>query len=364
VFFLFITINILSNFLAIIRYHNHTITLENLIFEKVFLFVLQECYNPSMDPVTHTLVGVGMANAFFRKSIGPKAVIIMALASNLPDVDALVHLTGDPTAILMRRTFGHSILTIPLWALAFSAILQRFYSNLPFITIYRMALLGSALHIFFDLVNSFGVVLLWPLSDWRPELSIIFIIDLLLTGLLAMPLFLLFIRKTRPYLQFLSRISLVCVLIYVIFCGIMRFSATGLLKTKSEQSGIQPTFSYVFPEPLGAHRWRGVLREKDIYHVYLIHPFSNQLEFKKEIETSEENPLVKLARRAPLAGTIEWFFKAPVWTLGNPSAGEETNSKNTVEASVYDLRFMSIIMERKIPFIFHFPVPTKTPLDQ
>jgi len=330
---------------------------------KFFLFVLQECYNPSMDPVTHTLIGVGTANAFFRRSIGPKAVIIMALASNLPDVDALVHLTGDPTEVLMRRTFGHSILLIPIWALAFSAILQRIYSDLRLITLFRMVVLGAVLHLFFDLVNSFGVVLLWPLSDWRPELSIIFIIDLFLTGLLAMPLFLLLFRKMRPYLELLSQISLVCVLVYVIFCGIMRFSATGLLKIKSKQLGVHPIFSYVFPEPLGAHRWRGVLREKDIYHVYLIHPFSNRLELKKEIKTSEENPIVKQARNTSLAGKIEWFFKAPVWKLRNHSAGEETNTKNAAEVSVFDLRFMSLIMQRKIPFIFHFPIRKNVPAE-
>jgi inner membrane protein len=305
-----------------------------------------------------------MANAFFRRSIGPKAVIIMALASNMPDVDALVHLTGDPTAVLMRRTFGHSILMIPIWALAISGILQRIFSDLRFFTIFRMVMLGAALHLFFDLVNSFGVVLLWPLSDWRPELSIIFIIDIFLTGLLAMPLFLLLIRKMRPYLELVSRVSLACVLIYVIFCGIMRFRATGLLATKSEQLEVQPTFSYVFPEPLGAHRWRGVLREKDKYHIYLIHPFSNRLEFKKEVQTSEENPLVKQARNTSLAGKIEWFFKAPVWKLRNYSAGEETNTKNAVEVSVFDLRFMSLIMERKIPFIFHFPVRKNVTADQ
>jgi len=32
-----------------------------------------------------------------------------------------------------------------------------------------IASLGMALHLSFDLINSFGVVLLWPLSDWRPS---------------------------------------------------------------------------------------------------------------------------------------------------------------------------------------------------
>ena len=67
-----------------------------------------------MDPVTHTLVGAGMANAFFRRRVGPEAIPILALASNLPDIDAVVHLTGDPAALLWRRSFGHSLFTIPV----------------------------------------------------------------------------------------------------------------------------------------------------------------------------------------------------------------------------------------------------------
>ncbi|PYS96581.1 MAG: hypothetical protein DMF50_04130, partial [Acidobacteria bacterium] len=66
-----------------------------------------------MDPVTHTLVGVAMANALFRRRIGPESVPILAIASNLPDLDAAVHLTGSPAALLMRRTFGHSLFLVP-----------------------------------------------------------------------------------------------------------------------------------------------------------------------------------------------------------------------------------------------------------
>ncbi|MBI4715240.1 MAG: hypothetical protein HY760_04780 [Nitrospirae bacterium] len=40
------------------------------------------------DTVTHTLIGVGLGNAFFRRRIGPPALVILAVASNLPDVDA------------------------------------------------------------------------------------------------------------------------------------------------------------------------------------------------------------------------------------------------------------------------------------
>ena len=170
-----------------------------------------------MDSVTHTLVGVGMANAFFRRRIGPPAVTILALASNLPDIDAIMHLSGDPTAVLLRRTFGPSIFTVPIWSLVLAIILKRFYPKIKLMTLFGLVLLGASIHLFFDLVNSFGIVLLWPFHDWRPELAVIFIIDLFLTGILAVPLLLYLIPSMRRQLELLSRIALVCSLAYVIF---------------------------------------------------------------------------------------------------------------------------------------------------
>ena len=253
-----------------------------------------------MDPVTHTLIGVGIANAFFRRRIGSEAVTVLAIASNLPDVDAAVHLTGDPTAILMRRTFGHSIFMFPLWSIALAFILRRFYPQLSLRILFGLSFLGCVVHIFFDLVNSFGVVLLWPASDWRPELGIIFIIDLFLTGLLAAPLLLSISRKIRPHLVLLSRVAVVCVAVYVIFCAANRSLAMQSLEAEQHNLGIRPNFSYVFPEPLGPHRWKGVSREGTTYHLYLIHSLTKKIEKVMDIPTQTDDPEVKHIRSTAL----------------------------------------------------------------
>ena len=61
-----------------------------------------------MDPLTHTLVGAVAGQAFFKRRLGAEVVPILALASNLPDIDALVMATGDPAAVMMRRSFGRA----------------------------------------------------------------------------------------------------------------------------------------------------------------------------------------------------------------------------------------------------------------
>lgn len=116
--------------------------------------------------MTHPLVGVGIANAFFRKRIGKSAVPILALASNLPDIDAVVVLAGDPTAILMRRTFGHSLFLLPLWALALSLIFRP---------LSRGAVALGAVYILFCAVGRGQAQRLLVASSTRPaEFSYVF----------------------------------------------------------------------------------------------------------------------------------------------------------------------------------------------
>lgn len=323
-----------------------------------------------MDPVTHTLCGVALGNACFRRRVGPAAVPIMALASNLPDIDVLVHVTGDPTAVMMRRMVGHSVFMLPIWSVALAWLLGRRYRHLRFPALFGMVLLGSVVHVLFDLINSFGVVLFWPFSRARPELAWVFIIDFILTGLLALPLVpggvrwvgALLRRKPHPEagpglgrLIGLSRAALVCVALYLAFCGVSHARAVGLLERQvlgRPTEAHRPAavdFTYVFPEPLGPHRWRGVARSGDTYALYLLRPLAARAELREEIRTDLDSPVVTVARRTPLGQRLEWFFKAPVWSATGPD-----------KATAYDLRFRPLVLNRPAVFSFTVPVPDPT----
>jgi membrane-bound metal-dependent hydrolase YbcI (DUF457 family) len=244
-----------------------------------------------VDPVTHTLVGVTVGNALFRRRAGRSAVPILALASNLPDLDAVVHLTGDPAAVLMRRTFGHALWLLPLWSAGLAWLLGRRCRHLKYGALFGMVLLGASIHILFDLINSFGVVLFWPFSPVRPELAMVFIIDFILTGLLALPLLLLLARPLRPHLERMSRVALVCVGLYLACCGVSRARAAGILEGAAA-GAVPPDFSYVFPEPLGPHRWRGVVRRGTRYDIYLIRSFSGTVTLEETVSTETDDPAI------------------------------------------------------------------------
>jgi membrane-bound metal-dependent hydrolase YbcI (DUF457 family) len=302
-----------------------------------------------MDNVTHTLVGVAVAHAFFRGSPEspdgrppvPRAVPILALASNLPDIDVLVHLTGSPEAILMRRSFGHSILLLPIWILLFALAAHRLEPRLPLRRHLGLAAIGAGLHVVFDLINSFGVLLLWPAGGWRPELAMVFIIDLVLTGLLALPLLVCIPRRLRWRLPALARVSIVCVILYLGFCGTGRAIATGLIRRAAPAAD----FVYVFPEPFGPHRWRGGSRAGDVWTIHAITPWSGRIEARYEARTAPDDPTVQAARASDLGRRLENFFKAPVWKARAASAPV---------ACVHDLRFRPLAEGRRAVFAYCF----------
>jgi membrane-bound metal-dependent hydrolase YbcI (DUF457 family) len=300
-----------------------------------------------VDPVTHTLVGIGMANAFFRRRLGREAVPALAIASNLPDLDAIVHLSFDPRALLLRRTFGHSILLLPFWSAGLALVLRRYAPHIGFRRLLGLSLLGAGAHLVFDLINSFGVVLLWPLSDWRPELAIVFIIDLLLTGLLLAPLLLCAVPRFRGRLSGLSRASLAAVVVYLLVCAGNRALAQEALAAVA--GGSRADLVYVFPEPLGPQRWRGVVGRGDTYGLYLIHAPSGRVDPAGSVRTLAFDPRVEAVRRTPLGRRLGAFFKAPVWSVRDGRGGP-------AQVTVYDLRFVTLVLPRKPIFGYSFRV--------
>lgn len=308
-----------------------------------------------MDNVTHTLIGVGVANAFLRKRAGAASVPILAIASNLPDIDILVHITGDPAAVTLRRSFGHSLLLLPVWCLLLAWILRRIWPRLGLRTHFGLAVLGSAVHLVFDLVNSFGVLLLWPVSIWRPELAMVFIIDLALALVVVLPLAVCIPRRMRRLLTPLSRAAMAGVIVYLCVCAGGRLMARDLLNAAA---GGTPGFAYVFPEPLGPHRWRGVTRHGAAYDLWLLRPFTGAADRVRAVANDRDDPAVAAARASPLGVRLERFFKAPVWEAspqaGDPGAGNPAPGDRSV--CVSDLRFRSIVLDRGTAFRFCFRV--------
>ncbi|HKB16077.1 MAG TPA: metal-dependent hydrolase [Planctomycetota bacterium] len=293
-----------------------------------------------MDNLTHTLLGLALADALPATRLGRGGTLALLLASNLPDLDVLAPGLLGAEVFEVRRTLTHSLLGAPLLAAAGTAGMRLFGAGVARGPLFGLFLLGIAVHVFFDLVNSFGVLLLFPFDGRRLELAWIFIVDPFLA---AIPLASAVLARARLPRERTARIALALVAAYVAFCGLGRALGARLLERTIREEGIRAEFTYVFPEALGPHRFRGVARSGGEWRVWLLHVLSGRADPLGGVPTEEDAPEVREVRRCRASQGLGRFFLAPVWRW-LPEVGE---------AEVFDLRFRSAVLAwRKTPFVY------------
>lgn len=296
-----------------------------------------------MDNLTHTLVGVTLANAGLKQRLGRGTTVILAVASNIPDLNVFGGFFFGSEMFLYRRMLTHSVLGLPLLSLACATIFRPIFKNLPLKTIFGLCLLGMSLHAFFDLVNSFGVVLLYPFSRTRFELAWIFIIDLFIWGLLLLPLVISIFRKAGHMER--SRWAAGALAAYLALAGAGHIRSEILARRWITGQGVEPQSVAIFPEALGAHRFRAAIRVGDDYRLAMIRPWTGRVDAIGVQPTMARSAEALVARAHPMGRKLEWFFKAPVWL----SAGDGL-------WKAFDLRFRSAVIPRGNPFVYWFMV--------
>ncbi len=295
-----------------------------------------------MDNITHTLCGMALGEAFFREKHGRRAVTISAWASNLPDIDVLVLLTRDPGAVILRRSFGHSLLLLPVWAAGMSWVFKKRYPDMAFRDVYGIVALNAGVHLLFDLINSFGVQLLWPLSVRRWEWSCTFIVDLFLTACLAAPHLVRLSRAWRPRLKQASRAGLAAAGLYLAASLGLHERAESLLRAAEPGA----SFVYAFPEPFGPLRWHGVARYPGVWRQRLIRPLAGAADPAAEVPTDDASPGAAAAEASPFGRRLLTFFKAPVWSAEPEPGGTLVR--------VRDLRFSPLTLAHGGSFRYAF----------
>ena len=292
-----------------------------------------------MDNITHTLIGIGLAQAGLAQRLGRGTTMILAVASNLPDVDVAC-LAGGPLSFLWRRTLTHSLLGAVVLGLAASVLFRRLYPNLTWTAVLGLTFLGIAGHVFADLWNSYGVVLYWPFLWQRVDLDWVFILDLaiwaILGGTLAASLL------ARRHAVWIWRGGLVLLAGYVGLCTAAEHESERLLRNQTEANPAQPAAVFVYPEPFGPTRYRGVAREGDYYSVYEIWPFQKRRELLERLEIEAKTPVVDAARRSEAGRQLDRFLSTPVWRT----------TPDGQSALVYGLGFRTRLFRARTPFGF------------
>lgn len=292
-----------------------------------------------MDNLAHTLIGIGVARAGLSKRFGPGTTLTLAVASNLPDIDVAWAIWDPLERFLIRRTHSHALIVLPLLAALLATALRWRRPERSWPVLFGLSALGIALHLLFDLVNSFGVVLLWPFSPERFELASIFIVDLVIWALMLAPIGAARLLKTDAARQRGYQVAVALLGGYLLLCQAAHARAESLSRRELPAEVVR-----VFPEPLGPQRFRTATRLGDEWVVSIVHVLGGSVERRGTVHTDEAAPRVAALRATPLGRRLYRFMAAPVWTL-HPDG----------RAEVTDLRFDSLVVPRKGTFVVPFP---------
>lgn len=153
-----------------------------------------------MDPVTHTLVGAGLAEAGLKRRT-PLGTATLLIGVNLPDIDVLSYAWGETHALAFRRGWTHGILAWVVLPVVLTGIMvawdrwvrrRRRPGALPARAGPLFGLAGMAVltHPTLDFLNVYGIRLLAPFSNRWYYGDTLFIVDpwcwaILATGLVA-----------------------------------------------------------------------------------------------------------------------------------------------------------------------------------
>lgn len=120
----------------------------------------------------------------------PRAVWILVLAANAPDIDVVSAFGGSLNYLHYHRHLTHSLAALPVLPLV-CVLAVRLVSRKPvnWWGAYGIALVGVASHLLLDLTNVYGVRLLLPFSARWFRLDITAVIDFWIWGALLVALF-------------------------------------------------------------------------------------------------------------------------------------------------------------------------------
>ncbi len=214
-----------------------------------------------MDSITHTLTGVVIAKAIDDEKIGNWGTVAGLAMGFFPDTDFILGLFNRQFYLEYHRDFTHSLLLIPFYALFFSWVFVKISRRPFFWSFYKICLPVLFSHVILDLLTSYGTMILSPLSEHRFSWDLVFIIDLIFSGIITVPLLIsLLFRKKAPWI---CRGSLIGITLYILFSWIQHNQAIHLTKTFTQNLDEEVIRVASLPQPLSPFRWANYVETKD-----------------------------------------------------------------------------------------------------
>lgn len=206
-----------------------------------------------MDPLTHVTAGV-ICSQLVTSPSRWWAALAGALFAVLPDIDYFFIFWDRLAFIRYHRGFTHSLVALPLFALAGALVGRLLGGPRWFKPLFMLGLMVLASHLLLDLATSYGTQILSPFSRRRFTLDWVFIIDPYLTALLlvgALSALAFHLWGPRLGAWFLGT-----ALVYMLVCGFYHHQALTLARQVLQVPNPQEQTVAALPQPFSCRRWQ------------------------------------------------------------------------------------------------------------
>jgi inner membrane protein len=262
-----------------------------------------------------------------RTALGMATLII---AANLPDVDMLAYLDGPYTALWFRRGLTHGIiawLVLPLLltgaVVVWDRVVRRRGGRVPERAViprqlFLLAFLGVLTHPLLDLLNTYGVRLLMPLSDRWFYGDTLFIVDPWVWAILSAGVFLARTRRTaKP-----ATLALGVVSFYIVSMAVSNVVARRLVTRAVAVDGRTPDRLMVAPVPVNPFKRSVVVESEEHYRFGRWHWFGARFELTNLVyDAQPTGPGAAAATRGPKVRQFLSWARFPYWETDDTPEG-------------------------------------------
>ncbi|MDR9437362.1 MAG: metal-dependent hydrolase [Thiohalophilus sp.] len=242
-----------------------------------------------MDTLTHGLSSVLLARATASETPDREAIAtgrVLSLRSRLtagflagifPDGDFLVRLIDGPLSYLKyHRGITHSVLMLPLWAGLLSLLFVLLWrGQYHWRAFYAVCAMSLGIHIFGDVITSFGTMILAPFSHAKFSLPSTFIIDFWFSGIIILALLVAWIWRRQG--QQVALVGLTTLAMYIGMQHFQAWQARDLGREYVQQQGLEQSEVHALPQPLSPFNWKIVIEQPQQYHVSYVNLHRQQV---------------------------------------------------------------------------------------
>lgn len=302
-----------------------------------------------MDSTSHVCMGV--ATGFLIGGIATKlgvdvtssSIVAVSVAANtMPDIDVLYKLKSNASYINNHRGRSHSLIVSLMWILILTLIGVFGIRGNPPLLYLITATIGVMLHLFTDLLNGYGVQLLWPFQKRWIALGITYTIDafILISHIVAFGLIIVFHFNMLYTLSILY----IIIIIYLVIASIIHYFLKGMLIQKYGR--YKRLILQSKSTPL---KWKYVYEttDKKFYIGEIAGNNIHQIRYEKRVEMLEPELKKNLFKDKDVQAFLNF---APIYNY-TVKEKKDDYGENVTEVKFYDLRYL---IHRKERYMYQF----------